>query len=522
MSEMAQSRTTKTPRAERITTSCSECRRRKQKARGLGGWNGSIIQPRDDVPIHPSSSIPSWSSDATLGGVGLTDCKPGCQIFQSCIHVTGKTSGTPAQDSFVGVGGNIFTLASPVGSLNNLPYEPTALNTQLLEIFLKLFTRFKTSIDGNPDLNNPYHKLYMPFCIQSPLLVQISIYTVACFLTETRHLDKQQSILIKGQTIRMLNDRLRSPEDAISDTAIAGVCQMIVDECMRHMIQLRGGYQNLGLEGLLSKMIIVTDFGIAMTFELPPYLQEGKEFHFEDRKPGGHKVSHHSPLVPSASSFANSAHFSGLHPTTASILDDIRFLVTLAISTPTAPTAQEEQKLRWTADWIHSRIQALPIDGPPSAASSSSSTPQSKDKQSQSTTNSANASHNPSGSDSMASPDYLYQSIRQAALIYTTTIAANKTFGQTCSPEDFYRLWVAVWRVPLAVWKSLLGIFLWIEVSILAAARDTPHGRFVKSMYNIVALTLATEDWDAAIAALRGALELQSRLSAWTTHKSIT
>lgn len=26
---------------------------------------------------------------------------------------------------------------------------------------------------------------------------------------------------------------------------------------MRHMIQLRGGYQNLGLEGLLSKMIIV-------------------------------------------------------------------------------------------------------------------------------------------------------------------------------------------------------------------------------------------------------------------------
>lgn len=74
----------------------------------------------------------------------------------------------------------------------------------------------------------------MPFCIQSPLLVQISIYTVACFLTETRHLDKQQSILIKGQTIRMLNDRLRSPEDAISDTAIAGVCQMIVDECKQY------------------------------------------------------------------------------------------------------------------------------------------------------------------------------------------------------------------------------------------------------------------------------------------------
>ncbi|ETS81606.1 hypothetical protein PFICI_06608 [Pestalotiopsis fici W106-1] len=419
-----------------------------------------------------------------------------------------------------------------------LEWEAPHLRFRVLwdQIFLKLFSRFKTSIDGNPDLDSPYHKLYMPFCIQNPLLVQISIYTVACFLTETRHLDKQQSILIKGQTIRMLNDRLRSTEDAISDASIAGVCQMIADEWywgdmhellahlkgMRHMIELRGGYQNLGLEGLLSKMIIVTDFGIAITFELPPYLQEGKEFQFEDRTPGEHRVSHHSPLVASALSFANSVHLSGLHPTTASILDDIRFLIALAISTPAVPSTQQAQKLKWTADWIHGRIQALPNDAPPSepsATSSTSSTPQAKEKQNQSTASSARTSHEPQRSDSVASPDYLYQSIRQAALLYTTTIAATKPFSQTCSPDDFCQLWVAVWRVPLGVWKSLLGIFLWIEVAVLAAARDTPHGRFVKSMYNIAALSLATEDWDAAIAALRSALNLQSRLTTWDTNK---
>jgi hypothetical protein len=132
-------------------------------------------------------------------------------------------------------------------------------------------SRFKASLDGDPDFDSPYHKLYMPFCIQDPLLVHISIYTAACFLNEMKHLDKRHSMLIKGRAIHMLNDRLRSAEDAISDEAIAGVCQLIVDEWywgerhdlrahlkgMRHMIKLRGGYQNLGLQGLLSKLVIM-------------------------------------------------------------------------------------------------------------------------------------------------------------------------------------------------------------------------------------------------------------------------
>ncbi|KAK6214654.1 hypothetical protein LQW54_004162 [Pestalotiopsis sp. IQ-011] len=370
----------------------------------------------------------------------------------------------------------------------------------------------------------------MPFCIHNPLLVQISIFTVACFLTETRQLDEQQSILIKGQTIRMLNERLRSTEDAISDAAIAGVCQLIVNEWywgdmdelrahlkgMRHMIQLRGGYQNLGLEGLLSKMVIVADFGIAMTFEVPPYLQEGKEFQFEDRKPVEHKVFYQSPLAASDSSFASCAQVIGLHPTTASILDDIRFLIALAISTPIYPDAQQTQKLKWTADWIQNRIEALPSSSPASELQTTISTsgapqPGSKGGQAQSsaTLTSTSGAARQAGSES---PDYLYQSIRQAALVYTRAIAAGKPFSRACTPDDFHRLWVTIWRVPLGAWKSLVGVFLWVEAAVLAAARDTPHGRFVRSMFNIAALTLAVEDWETGVAALRGALALQARL----------
>jgi hypothetical protein len=103
------------------------------------------------------------------------------------------------------------------------------------------------------------------------LLVHISIYTAACFLNESKHLDKTIAMLIKGQAIRMLNEILSSEQNATSDEAIAGVCQMIVDEWywgdthdlrahlkgMREMIKLRGGLQLLGMNGLLSKIALM-------------------------------------------------------------------------------------------------------------------------------------------------------------------------------------------------------------------------------------------------------------------------
>lgn len=260
-----------------------------------------------------------------------------------------------------------------------------------------------------------------------------------------------------------------------------------------------------------------------MTFEVPPYLQEGKEFQFEDGKPAEHKVSYRSPLAASDSTFAACAQVMGLHPTTASILDDIRFLIALAISTPVTPDAQQTQKLKWTADWIQNRIEALPSSSPASELQTTTSTsgapqPGSKGEQTQSSatlTSTGGATRQPGFDES---PDYLYQSIRQGALVYTRAIATGRPFSRACAPDDFYRLWVTIWRVPLGVWKSLVGVFLWIEAAVLAAARDTPHGRFVKSMFNIAALTLAVEDWETGVAALRGALALQARLGGRETE----
>lgn len=62
------------------------------------------------------------------------------------------------------------------------------------------------------------------------------------------------------------------------------------------------------------------------------------------------------------------------------------------------------------------------------------------------------------------------------------------------------------------MWKTMTGIFLWIELAIIPASRDTPHGRFVKSMFTIASLTMGIEHWPAINSTLRGAILLQARL----------
>lgn len=96
------------------------------------------------------------------------------------------------------------------------------------------------------------------------------MYTAACFLSQTGHLDERVTMAHKGESIRLLNSRLHS-ESSSSDEVIAAVIQLIVNEwcwgetndlCahlrgLREMIRLRGGFRNLGLHGLISKLAIM-------------------------------------------------------------------------------------------------------------------------------------------------------------------------------------------------------------------------------------------------------------------------
>lgn len=147
---------------------------------------------------------------------------------------------------------------------NSLGLEPKVVN---------LISRFKASLDGEPDpASNLYTKHYVPFCLHNPMLAQIAIYTAACFLNDTcpNVVDDTTAMSRKGDAICMLETHLRTM-GSTTDEAIAGVMQLILNEWywggrkeleahlggLREMVRSRGGLANLGLGGLLAKLIIM-------------------------------------------------------------------------------------------------------------------------------------------------------------------------------------------------------------------------------------------------------------------------
>lgn len=136
-------------------------------------------------------------------------------------------------------------------------------------------SRFKAALDGDPDMNtSAYMTKYVPFCLNSPLLIQTAIYTSACFLDEMegRHnlIDNATAVAHKFRTIRMLNEHLQT-HGSTTDEAISAVMQLMLNEWywgdvddlkahsrgLREMIRLRGGFGSVGLSGLLAKLAIV-------------------------------------------------------------------------------------------------------------------------------------------------------------------------------------------------------------------------------------------------------------------------
>ncbi|KAK1728842.1 uncharacterized protein BDZ83DRAFT_103871 [Colletotrichum acutatum] len=177
-----------------------------------------------------------------------------------------------------------------------LPVDQNPLNKKLLRLYIAVLSRFKASINGDPSPNNPFIRHYSPFCLQDPLVMQIILYTSACFLHETGDVRTDVLRICKGQAIAMLNENLtmdssksrasntpaltstdanRSSTSVFQkpgDAAIAGVIQLTVAEWywgesdqdlryhlmgLRDMIRVRGGFNQLGMDGLLAKNAIV-------------------------------------------------------------------------------------------------------------------------------------------------------------------------------------------------------------------------------------------------------------------------
>ncbi|SPQ24939.1 b145e114-46ea-418d-aa4b-d488dc226038 [Thermothielavioides terrestris] len=433
-----------------------------------------------------------------------------------------------------GAGGISWPAASPAQELVPVPVAQQMQDSEILSIYVKFLSQFTASLDGHPDASNPYLKYYVPFCVNSQLLVHVAIYSAACFLTDTGHVERTVAMAHKGRVIKLLNEHIRSQLSA-SDEAIAGVVQLVVDEC--------------------------SDVAIALSFEVSPFLQGGSEFEFRDNVQIPLRLALNTPFISTLVAFSSCDDALRIHPAVASILDDMRFLLATVLALPETPSAKELHKVHTTSAWIHERISSLPEESPaarrPSAGSSTTPsrdspvtdiregqqqaghgrprglTPQqqsgwppmpvpgqagtdhlregSPNPGRQASPNNNSQSPPPAAAEP---PDHVYQAVRLAALLYSRAIMRRRPFSEVVLPGEFLRLWTTAWRVPLSTWRSLLGVLAWILLPILPSGKAAqPHDRLVKAVMNITLFQIGMDNWEIGSAVMAAGLSLQRWLA---------
>ena len=320
------------------------------------------------------------------------------------------------------------------------------------------------------------------------------------------------------------------------------------------------------------------DVGIALCFEISPSLRGGSEFDFQDSTQPPLQLALNTPLISEISSgplplFASCHEEFHIHPTTASILDNMRFLVSTVLRLPEDASPIELRKVHHTSAWTHEQMLKLPPDGPvtrrPSPGLASAPSPAVKTEfepqtrgglegnsglvaaaspttqmtqqfsayglgvQQQATRHvsgigAGEMSGRREGSlgeelamqTSTEAPDYVYQAIRISALLYTRAIMARRPFGQVVSMEDFLELWTTAWRVPLATWRTLLGVFNWMLLPLISSVgvANSGHGLWTKTMMNATLLQMGMEHWELACLSMDAAMRLQRWLKGDDTN----
>ncbi|KAK7409324.1 hypothetical protein QQX98_008503 [Neonectria punicea] len=416
----------------------------------------------------------------------------------------------------------------PIEQLRFLPMAPTKMNKELVRIHLQLLCRFKVSVDGNPAPNNAFMKHWVPCCVQDPLLLQIVLFTSACFFSETGHIPKTLAMLHKGKVYQMLNEQLRNSATQTSDTSILGVTQMVIDSWywgatvdlkahifgLKQMIAMRGGLNKLGLHGYLSKTVIIHDVVMALAHETEPSIYGFPGFEFTDPIMIPFHTALNTPLISGWPSFAGCANSLQLHPSTAMILDDVRYLIETVISLPEEPTVEELQQVVTTAGLISDRIADMPTDTParenPNSRNNSAATTPKSTQDGQS----PESCRSDKSSPSVELPDLMYRCVRMTAMIYCRAILNRTPTSAICTEMDFLMIWQAVWQVSLPTWKATIGLFVWVMLAIVPSCHKTGPARFIKTLMVAGFMTIGVDNWHIVMDLTRTAFTLQRWLAA--------
>ncbi|KAK6724245.1 hypothetical protein SNK04_003077 [Fusarium graminearum] len=416
-----------------------------------------------------------------------------------------------------------YSIAGSMTQLNYLPMRPTKLNKDLVRIHLSLLSRFKCSIDGQPDPTNEFMSVWVPCTMQDPLLLHIVLFTSACFLTETGDMPKKLRQIYQSHVYWMLNKQIGDANGWKNDTLMLAVVQMIADSWywgetdhlmahlkgLKRMVRMRGGLNQLGLRGYLAKMILIHDIAMALAHEIKPSMYGHPEFPFFDSRRTPIKTAYNTPLLCHWQSFRESSNSLQLHPSTAEILDTVRSLFSAVISLPRDASPDQTQIVRITATGFYDKIDGFPEQIPSFRGfrnSSRSSSVESPDQ-------SPRSSRTDKSSSPLNLPDIMYIVVRKIALVYCKAISTRSPLSTACSEQDIMLIWRAIWESGLPTWKSVLGIFAWVMIPLCTNCHKIKFGRLIKTLTVSTMMSLGMDDWHLFLDISKTAFRIQRWLT---------
>ncbi|CAG7563700.1 unnamed protein product [Fusarium equiseti] len=202
---------------------------------------------------YPTAASPDGDTDKTIAQSIEIIKKKGTEGVK---RILSNDMIKTEDDGNAGLG---YPIAGSMTQLNFLPMKATKLNKELVRLH------------GQPDPANEFMNMWVPCTVQDPLLLQIVLFTSACFLTETGDMPKKLRYIYQGHVYMMLNKQLGDANAQKNDTLLLAVVQMISDawywgetthlqthlQGLKVMVRMRGGLGQLGLRGYLAKMILV-------------------------------------------------------------------------------------------------------------------------------------------------------------------------------------------------------------------------------------------------------------------------
>ncbi|KAH8594979.1 hypothetical protein B0O99DRAFT_687293 [Bisporella sp. PMI_857] len=463
----------------RLPKSCVECRRRKQRC--IPSKEGPCSNCLRRYPPVECIGLPEFRQpfkvDETFAATDdLTEIKPWLIVPSA-----------PNLEPQKALGGRV----TAINTLNGMPIKPGIRNAELLHFFQEYVMPHYVSIDGK-NLPALFVKAILPWMIQSPLMPNIAILMASCSQRIERgmDIDPSQTLSIKSHVLSLVTQYLKQDFALIGDEAVRAVTHLVIVEWwwgtpeslwahmngIREMIHLQGGMDKFP-DPTLSLVLTLTDLELAcgyereLFFDYPPPPPSDSPA----RPPPASlppAISLSSPLLAFPTTFKDNISAFKLTPEAADILDDVSFLSTSLTSTQPPPTTN---KVISTASWLHSRISSLPIQ--PSKKNSSEAA--------------------------------VADTIRLCAIVYTSCISTLTPFASP-PPVSLSLLPIIkknIAKVPLARWKEIPGVFLWVLLVICpsCAVGDDIEGRRLRKMMAVTGMAIGLEGGFATgIAYLRG------------------